>query len=163
MNNTFTVAIAAASGVTMMLSACGSTTSSRDATAHAAPSTTVAASVSPTTRAVSPSLLPEPTGGLAVGVRTIPSVSPAATTRVWYPAVTGTGTGTARYFSGPTLAAYGVPAKQLKGVMPRASVDAEPAPTTNARAAVVLMPGWGSTMALSSALAQDLASNGYVV
>ena len=51
----------------------------------------------------------------------------------------------------------------MRGAVPRASVDAEPAPTTKARPAVVLMPGWGYPMALSTALAQDLASNGYVV
>ena len=90
-------------------------------------------------------------------------MSPAATTRVWYPARSGTGTGPAIYLADKTAAAYGLPAKQLKGAVLRASVNAEPAPTTKARAAVVLMPGWGLPMALSTALAQDLASNGYVV
>jgi hypothetical protein len=67
------------------------------------------------------------------------------------------------YLADKTAAAYGLPAKQLKRAVLRASVNAEPAPTTKARAAVVLMPGWGLPMALSTALAQDLASNGYVV
>ena len=57
-------------------------------------------------------------------------MSPAATTRVWYPARRGTGTGPPIYLADKTAAAYGLPAKQLKGVVPRASVNAEPAPTT---------------------------------
>ena len=112
---------------------------------------------------MSPSLLPEPTGDLAIGVRAVPSVSPAATTRVWYPARSGTGTGTASYLADKAAAAYGLSNKPLRGVVTRASVNAEPTATSKARPAVVLMPGWGNPVALSTALAQDLASNGYVV
>ncbi len=130
---------------------------------NAARSRTAATSAPRTTTAVPPSLLPEPTGNLAVGVRTISSGSPAATTRVWYPARNGTGTGVPMYLADKTAAAHGLPAKPLHGVVPRASVNAEPARATHARPAVVLMPGWGNPMALSTALAQDLASNGYIV
>jgi dienelactone hydrolase len=165
MNATRRFASAAAAGIAMTIvtSACGTTTASRHATSRSSHSPAVATSTPQTTTAVAPSLLPEPTGGLAVGVRTVPSVSPAATTRVWYPARRGTGTGAPIYLADKTAAAYGLPATQLESVVPRASVNAEPAPTTKARAAVVLMPGWGLPMTLSTALAQDLASNGYVV
>jgi hypothetical protein len=156
---TLTSAIAVALG--MALSACGST--GTHATSGSTVSSTIAAAGLRATAVLRPSLLPEPTGAFSIGVRIVPSVSLAATTRVWYPARSGSGTGAPVYLADTTAAAYGLPAKQLKGAVPRASVNAEPAPTANARAAVVLMPGWGLPMALSTALAQDLASNGYVV
>jgi dienelactone hydrolase len=154
-----TSAITIAIGVAF--SACGSA-GTHGTTGSTVSSTTVASSPR-ATAVLAPSLLPEPTGKLAVGVRTVASVSPAATTRVWYPARSGTGSGVPIYLADKTAAAYGLPTKQLKGAVLRASVNAEPAPTTKPRAAVMLMPGWGLPMALSTALAQDLASNGYVV
>jgi dienelactone hydrolase len=159
---TITRAIAAGIGIASMLTACGSTTGRR-ATSRSAVAPTIATSTPQATSGVAPSLLPEPTGDLPVGVRTVPSVAPAATTRVWYPARSGTGTGAPIYLADKTAAAAGLPARALKRVVPRSSVNAQPAPTTDPRPAVVLMPGWGNPMALSTALAQDLASNGYVV
>ena len=120
---TLTRAIAVVIGLAIMLSACGSTTTSRHATSPTTVSSTVVASSPRATAVLPPSLLPEPTGTLAVGVRTVPSVSPAATTRVWYPARSGTGTGAPIYLADKTAAAYGLPAKQLKGAVPRASVE----------------------------------------
>ncbi len=162
-NKTLTTAAVVGVAMAIMLSACGRTTAGHDASSGSTRSPAVAASSPQPTAVLRPSLLPEPTGALSVGVRIVASVSPAATTRVWYPARSGTGTGAAIYLADKTAAAYGLPAKQLTAVVPRASVNAEPAPTTKARAAVVLMPGWGLPMALTTALAQDLASNDYVV
>ena len=160
-NKTFKTAIGV--GMAIMLSACGRTTANHQATSRSTRSPAVTASSPRVTAVRPPSLLPEPTGAFSVGVRTVSSVSPAATTRVWYPARSGTGTGAPIYLADKTAAAFGLAAQQLTGVVPRASVNAEPAPTTKARPAVVLMPGWGLPMALTTALAQDLASNGYVV
>jgi dienelactone hydrolase len=160
---TFTRAIAAGVGMTMTLAACGSSTAGRNASSRPTSSPSVVTSAPPTTAPLSPSLLPEPTGDLVVGVRTVPAVSPAATTRVWYPARSGTGRGSAIYLADKSAAAYGLTNKPLEGVVTRAYVNAEPDATGKARPAVVLMPGWGNPMALSTALAQDLASNGYVV
>ena len=161
-HKTLTNTIAVVLGTAIALSACGGERASH-ATSPSSVTSRVAAPSPRATAVLPPSLLPEPTGRLSVGVRVVASLSPAATTRVWYPARSGTGTAPAIYLADKTAAAYGLPPKQLKGAVPRASVNAEPAPTTDARAAVLLMPGWGLPMALSTALAQDLASNGYVV
>ena len=110
-----------------------------------------------------PSLLPQPTGTFSVGIRTVASVSPDATTRVWYPARPRTGDRAPLYLSSEVAADYGLPTDLLTRAVPRATVDAEPARAPKPRPAIVLMPGWGMPMALSTALAQDLASNGYVV
>ena len=61
------------------------------------------------------------------------------------------------YLSGKDAVANGLTDNPLKGVVPRASSTPTPATTREARPAVVLMPGWGNPMALSTALAQDLA------
>ena len=155
-------ASAAGLSLTLALSSCGSSNVDH---APATTTTTHAAAATSTTMppAGSPSLLPEPSGPLAVGVRTVASVSPDATTRVWYPARPRTGTGTIEYLDGRTATAFFLAPTQLGSVEPRATVNAAPAAATKPRPAVVLMPGWGSLMALSTALAQDLASNGYVV
>ena len=73
----------------------------------------VRAATSTSNDGVQPSLLPEPTGRFSVGVRTVPSVSPDATTRVWYPARRGTGTGTPVYLAPQVAAAYGLPTTLL--------------------------------------------------
>jgi dienelactone hydrolase len=161
-NQTLTSAIAVVIGAAITLSACGSDRAGRTTSPSTVTSTVAAPSPRPTA-VLPPSSLPEPTGPLSTGVRVAPSVSPTATTRVWYPARSGTGIGAAIYLADKTAAAYGLPSKQLTGAVLRASVNAEPAPAAKPRAAVVLMPGWGLPMALSTTLAQDLASNGYVV
>jgi len=96
------------------LSACGSTATGRPATAPSTVASTVAGAGPRTTTVVSPSLLPEPTGTQPIGVRTIPAVTPAATTRVWYPARPGTGRGAPIYLADKTAAAYALPADQLR-------------------------------------------------
>ena len=153
----FTTAIAGVS-LAVTLAACGSSTTDRAATKTPAP----AGSTSPTTTRSS-SLLPAPSGPFPVGVRTVDDVAPEATTRLWYPAKRGTGTGAPAYIDGTSVAKLGVTTSQLARVRPQASVDAVPAPTTTPRPAVVLMPGWGNPMAVSTTVAQDLASHGYVV
>ena len=149
--HTITRVIITVLGITLVLSACGS-----GSVRHRAATT-------PTTTPLPRSVLPEPTGAFAVGVRNVASVAPSATTRVWYPARPGTGSGAPVYLSAKTATAHGLPAQYLKHAVLRASMNAEPVSTSTARAAVVLMPGWGLPMAVSSALAQELASNGYVV
>lgn len=155
----FTTVIAAGVSLTITLAACGGST-----TGNATAKTTAPAASTTTGRAgSSSSLLPDPSGPLPVGVRTVTGVAPEATTRVWYPAKRGTGAGTPAYIDGVSVAKLGVTMSQVADIRPRASVNAVPAPTSTARPAVVLMPGWGSPLALSTTLAQDLASNGYVV
>jgi dienelactone hydrolase len=158
----FTAMIAAGVGLAITFTACGSSNSghaaSKKTSSVAAPATSTGS-----TSAGSSSLLPEPSGPFFVGVRTVPDVAPDATTRLWYPAQRGTGTGPTEYIDRASVAKLGVTMSQVAQVRPRARVDAVPAATTKARPAVVLMPGWGNPMAVSTALAQDLASNGYVV
>jgi dienelactone hydrolase len=158
-----TTVLAVGLGVTVMLSTFGSNAASAQMASRSTRSPKVAHSTPVATKSAGSSLLPTTTGSLAVGVRTIPSVSPAAITRVWYPAQRGTGTGKPIYLADKTAAAMGLPSGSLRHVRPRASVNAKPARAAKARPAVVLMPGWGNPMALSTALAQDLASHGYVV
>lgn len=122
-----------------------------------------AAAMLPSSTASTSSLLPAPTGTFAVGVRTVPGVAPDATTRVWYPARRGSGTAGVPYLTAQGAAAAGVTAEQVRQVRVVARADARAVSRRRPRPAVVLMPGWGSPMALSTSLAEDLASNGYVV
>jgi dienelactone hydrolase len=112
---------------------------------------------------LAPSLLPEPTGSAAVGVRELASFGPDATARLWYPAVAGTGSGAPAYIAPERASALGLTLEDVERVHLRARLDAPPAATTSPRPGVVLMPGWGAPMALYTALAQELASHGYVV
>ncbi len=148
-------------GITLVvtLSACGSSAT------HPATSKTHRpdAPVTTTPSARSRSLLPAPSGSFPVGVRTVPNVSPDATTTLWYPAQRGTRSGTIRYVDSATASAMGLSPGQLDVVRVHATTNTAPAPAATARPVVVLMPGWGNPMALSTTLAQDLASHGYVV
>ena len=144
-------------------SACGVMSTSHHLATRPTRQSTVTTSSPRATVTLTPSLLPEPTGSFAVGVRIVPSEVPAAVTRVWYPAQRQTGSTSPIYLAKDDSAALGVASKQLEPVVLRAMTDAEPAPTVVPRPVVVLMPGWGSRMALSTALSQDLASNGYIV
>ncbi len=158
----FTTVIAAGISLAVTLTACGAPNDD-----HAAGERASSVSAPATSRTSTPlgssSLLPEPSGPLPVGVRIVAHVAPDATTRLWYPAQRGTGTGPTKYIDAASAATLGVTMSQVTQVRPRATVDAVPAPTTKPRPAVVLMPGWGNPMAVSTVLAQDLASNGYVV
>lgn len=157
----FTTMVAAGISLAVALSACGGSAARPAAITR---TNRPAASVTATTPSVgSPSLLPPPSGPYAVGVRSVPGVSPDATTRLWYPARRGPGTGTIEYIDHATASDLGLSPGQLDDVTVRATVDPAPAPAGMPRPAVVLMPGWGNPMAVSTALAQDLASNGYVV
>jgi len=93
------------------------------------------------------SLLPDPTGPFAIGVRTVPGVAPDATTRIWYPARRGTGTAGVPYLTARGAAAAGVTVEQVQAVRVRARANAVAVPHRRPRAAVLLMPGWGSPMA----------------
>lgn len=145
--------------ISIALAACGTTTSDQTTTL----TQPIAAATSATTAPSSPSLLTEPTGPEAIGTREVPAVSPDANGRLWYPAVAGTGTSEPPYISADTAAVLGLPPDMLDSVQLRASLDASPAPTATPRPAIVLMPGWGAPMAVYTTLAQDLASNGFVV
>jgi hypothetical protein len=103
---------------------------------------------------LAPSLLPEPTGSAAVGVRELASFGPDATARLWYPAVAGTGSGAPAYIAPERASALGLTLEDVERVHLRARLDAPPAATTSPRPSVVLMPGWGAPMALYTALAQ---------
>src|SRR5690349_6794848 len=154
----FTTVVAAGVSLTITLTACGGSTSD-----HTATKTTATADSTSSTPAGRSSLLPAPSGRFPVGVRTVADVAPDATTRLWYPAKRATGNGAPAYVDGASAAKLGVTMRQISRLRPHASVDSAPAPTTEARPAVVLMPGWGLPMAVSTTLAQDLASHGYVV
>lgn len=161
-----TVAALLATAIGLLAAACDEPSPDRAADPDQS-STTVPTLTATTASASAPSvagsLLAEPTGPAAVGVRDVPSVSPGATARLWYPALAGTGTTEPPYVSAATAASVGVTVDQLRQVRLRATLDATPAPTATPRPGVALMPGLGTPMALSTALAQDLASNGFVV
>ena len=161
MKATLITSTALAAAIISLTAACGSPASSSGAEAGPTPST-VEATTKPAS-SLDPSLLPEPTGPAVIGVRDVPSVSPDADARLWYPALPGSGTGQPPYTSAATAASLGVTADVLHDARLRATFDALPAATATPRPGVLLMPGWGSPMALSTSLAQDLASNGYVV
>jgi dienelactone hydrolase len=67
------------------------------------------------------------------------------------------------YITKAVAAALGVSPPQLHEARLRARENAEPARAARPRPVVVVMPGWGLFMASLTALAQDLASNGYIV
>lgn len=79
------------------------------------------------------------------------------------PAIADTGSAGPPYASAATAASFGVTLDQLHDVRLHASLDASPAPAAVPRPGAVLMPGLGAPVALSTALAEDLASNGFVV
>ncbi|MDQ1422808.1 MAG: hypothetical protein QOD72_306 [Acidimicrobiaceae bacterium] len=84
-------------------------------------------------------------------------------TVVFYPAVAGTGTGPRRYIDPAWASAAGLDPALMDRVVSAAEVDAAPEPANAPRPTVLLMPGWRSVVALSTSLAEDLASHGYVV
>ena len=92
---TLTTVIAAGIGVTIMLSACGSTNDGGHAARARHRRRPSRLPFHERRRFSRRRCCPNRPARSPVGVRTVPSVSPAATTRVWYPADSGTGTGTA--------------------------------------------------------------------
>lgn len=134
-----------------------STTTTTTTTTTTAPVVRTSLPAWPTPR--DPIRLPQPTGRDAVGV----AASGFADTIVYYPAVAGTGAGHPRY-TDPGLAVLAqLDPASMDRVVSAAAIDAVPAPPKAPRPIVILNPGWRSLIALSTALAEDLASHGYVV
>lgn len=102
--------------------------------------------------------LPPPSGPDAVGL-----VELDDTTRAWYPAEPGTGTGPAPYVSAELAVGLGLDPADVATVSTSAELDALPRESGGPRPVVVLSPGFGSVIELSTGLAVDLASRGYVV
>ena len=143
------------------------TTSSASTVASGAPAvstTTPTATAQPTSLPVwSPPAnavpLPTPDGAAAVGV----AASGLPDTVVYYPAVAGTGRGHYRYLVPELAVAAGLDPAQTDRVLSTAQIDATPTPVAAPRPVMLLTPGWRSVVALSTALAEDLASHGYIV
>lgn len=105
--------------------------------------------------------LPAPTGGSAVGTDAVALADPARGGRrlmvtLWYPAAS---------VRGRPLAVYASPRLTATLGLPPVRVDArDRAPARRARLPVVLFsPGFGQPRVLYQALAEDLASHGYLV
>ena len=114
------------------------------------PSTLVASGVS---------LLPAPKGPFSVGVVDLALPNSIA----FYPAKVDTGTGQHRYLDPKLLAGLGLPVAMFSTLTTTSRVGATLLPARSPRPVVVLAPGFGSMVALSTSLAEHLASNGYVV
>lgn len=102
--------------------------------------------------------IPAPTGAHAVGVTELGAFYVTA----WYPAQEGTGLGDPLYASGGMLGFYGMAPGDMGPVEVPAEIGALPA-ELDPRPLVVFGPGGSSWVELSTALATDLASRGYVV
>ena len=103
--------------------------------------------------------LPQVDGPDAVGV----AASGFPDTVVYYPALAGTGRGHYRYIVAPLAIAAGLDPVQMDRVVSNAQIDASVAPSSVPRPVLLLTPGWRSVIALSTSLAEDLASHGYIV
>jgi dienelactone hydrolase len=96
---------------------------------------------------------------MAVGVVDLQRSSMVA----YYPAVANTGHGPRSYASPALLGVYGVTAEEFAAITPAAQIFAEPQRDAGPHPVVILAPGGGSFIELSTSLAEDLASHGYVV
>jgi dienelactone hydrolase len=103
--------------------------------------------------------LPKPTGRFAVGVIDLQRASMIA----YYPAEPNTGFGRRTYASSGLLETYGAKKEDFSAITPHAKFGATPLRDGDPRPVVILAPGGGSFIELSTSLAEDLASNGYVV
>jgi dienelactone hydrolase len=106
-------------------------------------------------------ILAAPDGPSAVGVVDLPMPNSVA----YYPAKPNTGTGPHPYLAPldpKMLASMGIPA-QFSALTTTSRVAAKPQVAKSPRPVVVLAPGFGSVIALSTSLAEHLASHGYVV
>jgi dienelactone hydrolase len=103
--------------------------------------------------------LPPPEGRFVVGTRVYrPNTTNGPTIQIWYPATPG-GTGTAAYRGepGPALLSY-------QGLVPtEASAEAPPLASAAPFRPILLIHGLGGTRLQNTALALDLASEGYLV
>ena len=116
-------------------------------------------SATPTSVAPGTSVLPAPDGPFGVGVMDLPLPDSIA----YYPARVNTGTGQHRYLDPKLLPGLGVPVEMFSTLTTTSRVGATPLPAGSPRPVVVLAPGFGSLIALSTSLAEHLASHGYVV
>lgn len=105
------------------------------------------------------SQIPSPDGPFVVGVAEMP----LANTIAYFPAVVGTGAGHRPYLGPETANILGVAPDLLDTIKSSATIDATPLPTTSPRPVVILTPGFASPIELSTSLAEQLASHGYIV
>lgn len=103
--------------------------------------------------------LPAPDGEFAVGVTDLQRFGMVA----YYPAIAGTGHGHRPYASPMMLGTYGVTADALAAIVPHAEIAATPVTDRGAWPVVILAPGGGSLIELSTSLAEEVASHGFVV
>lgn len=81
----------------------------------------------------------------------------------WYPAAADTGFGAPTYASDAMLAFYGMAAGDMAPVAVAADIHAAPELSGDPAPLVVFAPGGSSWVELSTHLATELASHGYVV
>lgn len=105
------------------------------------------------------SQIPSPDGPFVVGVAEVP----LANTIAYFPAVVDTGAGHRPYLGPETANILGVAPHLLDTISSSATIDATPLPTTSPRPVVILTPGFASPIELSTSLAEQLASHGYIV
>ena len=128
---------------------------SAEATVQAAsnaPATTARTAVEP-----NGSQIPSPDGPFVV------AEVPLANTIAYFPAVVGTGAGHRPYLGPETANVLGVAPDLFDTVKSSATIDATPLPTTSPRPVVILTAGFSSPIELSTSLAEQLASHGYIV
>ncbi|MBI5231025.1 MAG: hypothetical protein HY876_02545 [Coriobacteriales bacterium] len=105
------------------------------------------------------SQIPSPDGPFVVGVAEVP----LAHTIAYFPAVAGTGAGHRPYLGPETANILGVAPHLFDTIKSSSTIDATPLPTTSPRPVVILTPGFASPIELSTSLAEQLASHGYIV
>ncbi|MFN8036659.1 MAG: hypothetical protein U0V73_12060 [Acidimicrobiia bacterium] len=139
--------------LSLLLGACGSAQASRS-------TVTTVHSASPT-GCPGGGPLPEPTGGHAVGTAALPAPAELGHLTAFYPTADCTGP-RPQYLRAELADALGLDRSALDPIVVHAGSGATPLGGV-ARPVVVLTPGWTSLVALSTSLATDLASHGYVV
>jgi predicted dienelactone hydrolase len=141
-------------------SAAGGPTSSTNSPSSPAPVAPATAPPTPSPAATRAAVeLPRPNGRYAVGVTDLPRFAMTA----YYPARAGTGRGPRPYAGLELLGYYGITAQEIAGVRGHAQVGAAPLAGPAPWPVAVFAPGGGSFVELSTSLAEDLASHGYVV
>ncbi|MEI2705475.1 MAG: hypothetical protein V9E89_09505 [Ilumatobacteraceae bacterium] len=105
--------------------------------------------------------LPVPTGEFRVGVSPLEAAESLGQVVAFYPAAACTGLHPP-YLRPELVTALGLAPSTLDPIVVHAEAGAAPL-AGSPRPVVLLAPGWTSLIALSTALATDLASHGYVV
>jgi dienelactone hydrolase len=105
------------------------------------------------------SQIPSPDGPFVVGVSEVP----LANTVAYFPAVVGTGAGHRPYLGPETANILGVAPDLFDAISSSAIIDATPLPAPSPRPVVILTAGFASPIELSTSLAEQLASHGYIV